>query len=90
MKNRGRSCLASLALALVTDLAEQTVPPSNVSLPLYAFRGTAINDTEHAPALLALGDNDFNRVSGCAEDRAHLGHISDRIQDVNGVRILDE
>jgi len=66
------------------------VPPSNVSLPLYAFRGTAINDTEHAPALLTLGDNDFNRVSGCAEDGAHLGHISDRIQDVNGVRILDE
>jgi hypothetical protein len=31
------------------------VPPSEVSLTLYALRGTAANDTEHTPALLTLG-----------------------------------
>ena len=52
-----------LHLALVTDLAQQTVPPSDISLTLHALRGISINDTEYAAALLTFCDNDFNGIS---------------------------
>ena len=55
-------------LAFITDLAQQAVAPSDVGFPLYAFRGAAVDDPQHALALRTLSNDYFNRVSGCAKD----------------------
>jgi len=75
-------------LALVSDLAEKIVPPCDIRLPFGPFRRATVDDAEHAPALLTLGDDNFDGVRGRAEYRAHLRHVSDRAHHVNGVRIL--
>jgi len=75
-------------LALVSDLAEKIVPPRDIRLPFDPFRRAAIDDAEHAPALLTLRDDNFDGVCGRAEYRAHLRHVSDRAHHVYGVRIL--
>ena|SRR5208282_3178312 len=78
----------SFTLALVSDLAEKIVPPSDIRLPLYPFRRAPIDDAEYAPALLTLGHDNFDWVCGRAEYRAHFRHVSDRAHHVNRVRIL--
>ena len=39
-------------------------------------------------ALLTLSNDNFHGVGGRAEYRAHLRHVSDRIHQIDGVRIL--
>src|ERR1700693_5999193 len=75
-------------LPLVTDLAEKIVPPRDVRLPFYSLRRAAVNDAEHPAALLTLGNNNFDRVGGGTEYRAHLRYVSDRIHHIDWVRIL--
>ena len=64
------------------------MPPRNIRLPFYPFRRAAVDDAEHTPALLTLGNDNFDGVGGRAEYRAHLRHVSDRIHHIDGVRIL--
>ena len=77
-----------LTLPLVADLTEKIVPPCNIRLPFYPFRRSAVDDAEHTPALLTLSNDNFHGVGGRAEYRAHLRHVSDRIHQIDGVRIL--
>jgi hypothetical protein len=75
-------------LPLVTDLPEKIVPPRDIRLSFYPLGRAAVDDAEHPAALLTLGNNNFNRVGGRTEYRAHLRHVSDRIHHIDGVRIL--
>jgi hypothetical protein len=52
-----------VTLPLVTDLPQQIVPPSDVRLSLYTFRGTPINHAEHTSGTLRIA---FNTLMGYA------------------------
>src|SRR5208283_5524081 len=63
---------------------------SDVRLSLQAFRGASINDAEDTTALFALRDDDFHGVGGRAENGADLRHVTDGIQYVDGIGVLND
>ena len=50
-------------LPLVADLAEKIVPPCDIRLPFYPFRRAAVDDTEHTPASLTLGNDNLEGLA---------------------------
>jgi hypothetical protein len=53
-------------LPLVSDLAEEIVPPSDIRVTLNALRRAAIDHAQYPLTLLASGEDDFNWVRGRA------------------------
>ena len=64
------------SLSLVTNRAQQIVPPCPIGLSFHAFRRTAVNDAQDPSALLALGNDNLDAVGGCAENGTNLGNVT--------------
>lgn len=77
-------------LTLVLDHPQESLAFLLVFFLFYAERGLAVNYTEDAAALLALGHNDLQGVGGGAIDSANLWDLLDAVQTVDGKHILHE
>jgi len=66
------------------------VAPDYICLALYAFRGAAIDDTEHTLTLFSPSHNDLHWIGRRAENRTDFGHVADSVQDIDGIGIPDD
>ena len=73
----------NLSTYLVTDFAEEALPPCNTIGILDTLRMQAIDYTQDAATLLAVCQDHLHRISGSTEDVGHLRHGLDRIENVD-------
>ena len=64
--------------------------PGAARVVFHALGGEAVHHPQDAPALFGLGQDDFHRVGGGAEDAADLGAEFDGVQDVDGKGVFQE
>src|SRR5580658_4490944 len=75
---------SAVGSTLVPDLAQESMAPLDIGRGLDTFGGCAVDDAEHSPALLCLGDDHFHRIGGGAEDVADFGRFENPVLDVDG------
>ena len=66
------------------------MPPGYVRLSFYTFWRTAVDDAKNTSALLTFRNDNFDWIGGSAEYGTDFGHVTDRVQQIDGISMLQQ